>query len=255
MLYTGNPLGHPRQMQITQKQFQLLIEAFRKQPSAIMAAARAADVSKKCAARAWHHGWPLDTPPQPPIKVLLEQEKAADAAAIAAKHAAVRQETEAFALSLRAETRDDALAAHEQEGKLVKAARQNVHNLAVVANAAVVLANKLITSAANDLMDSAKLDGMSPQQKAVVADKLTAIADRGVKLVQGVLEAERLWRGDPTKVIGVVPMEEMSVEEAKRLAYEAYEAAQLYERNGLEVIDGGAEAARGQVINVQAVAK
>jgi hypothetical protein len=238
-------------MAVTDKTYEELVRAFRTAPGNCSHASRLAKVDRATAKRAWERGWP----DKRPIEALLQQEAAELKAAAEEKARIVRTETEAFALSLRAETRDDALAAHEQEGKLVKAARQNVHNLAVVANAAVVLANKLITSAANDLMDSAKLEGMSPQQKAVVADKLTAIADRGVKLVQGVLEAERLWRGDPTKVIGIVPMEEMSVEEAKRLAYEAYEAAQLYERNGLEVIDGGAEAARGQVINVQAGAK
>ena len=245
-------------MSVNQKTYDALVNAFRLQPGNCSAAARFAGVARNTAIRAWKVGYQ----DRLAISVLLEQERVkAEQARIEAEQLAqvkaqtIRTETEAYALALRGETRDAALEAHEQEGKLVKAARQNVHNLAVVANAAISMAHELVKSAAADLQTPDKLAGMTPIQKATLADKLTSIADRGVKLVQGVLEAERLWRGDPTKVIGIVPMEEMSVEEAARIAREAYEAAQRYERHGLEVIDGGVDSQGATVVSVQAGAK
>lgn len=220
-------------MGISLEQYTALVKAFREKPGSVLNAANAAKVARPTAKRAWEVGWPEETPPRLAIKAILLQE--------ADKKAVIRSETEAFAATLRGEVREDALNVHELEGKLVKSARTQVGNLHAVAGRAGILADKLVRSLEADLAKEGALDALSPEKKAALADRLTIIKERAIKMTKEALEVERQWRGDPTKVIGLVPMEQMSPEEAARLAREAYEAALEYERHGLTIIDGGRE--------------
>jgi hypothetical protein len=183
------------------------------------------------------------------VQALLAQEEAE----AQAKATQVKSETEAFAAQLRQGVRDDALDVHEAEGRVVKASRINAANLLVAASklphALVKVADQVATQLAQPN------DKMTAEKQLELLNRASAVIERAVKVGHAVIEMERLYRGDPTKIVGVVPMEEMSVDEARRLALEAYEAAQRYERHGLEVIDGGAESAQGRVIEVMAGAK
>lgn len=214
-----------------------LLASFREKPGVVNAAAIAAGVKWGKAHEAWDRGFPYREPPLKPIRVILAEE----AAAKEAKASVIRTETEAFAAAIRGEVREDALNVHELEGKLVKSARTQVGNLHAVAGRAGILADKLVRSLEADLAKEGALDALSPEKKAALADRLTIIKERAIKMTKEALEVERQWRGDPTKVIGLVPMEQMSPEEAARLAREAYEAALEYERHGLTIIDGGRE--------------
>lgn len=199
-------------------------------------------MTRPTAKRAWEVGWPEDTPPKPAVRVMFEQE----ALEAQTKATAVKAEAEAFAASLRQEARSDALDVHDQEGRVVKAARVNATNLLSVAARLPPALAKVAERVAIQLAQAE----LPPDKALETLARAATVIERAVKVGQSVLEMERLYRGDPTKIVGVVPMEEMSVEEARRLALEAYEAAQRYERHGLEVIDGGAES--GPVVPVQA---
>lgn len=229
-------------MAIDVNKWSALVKAFRTRPGSARYAAEQAGVTRPTAKRAWEVGWPEDTPPKPAVRAMFEQE----AAEAQAKATAVKAEAEAFAASLRQEARSDALDVHDQEGRVVKAARVNATNLLSVAARLPPALAKVAERVAIQLAQAE----LPPDKALETLARAATVIERAVKVGQLVLEMERLYRGDPTKIVGVVPVEEMSVEEARRLALEAYEAAQRYERHGLEVIDGGAES--GPVVPVQA---
>lgn len=217
-------------MGISLAQYTDLAKAFRDKPGSVNNAATKAKVTRKTAKRAWEVGWPNENPPRIAIKALLAQEEAE----AQAKTQMVKNETEAFAATLRQGVRNEALDAREQEARLVKAARVNIANLLV----ATGRLGPALHALSDQLRVAIEAGGLNPTQASNLLRNLASAATQSVRAGQIVLEIERLHRGDPTAILGITPVE-MSPSDAVAEIEAAQEALTRYNRRGLEVIDGG----------------
>jgi hypothetical protein len=181
------------------------------------------------ALRGWKQGWPVLQWAEP-IERVLDREK------LAAQEKARAEEVERARLAARVrdDARDDALKTHEQEGQMVKAARVNV---LVLLNATGRLgpALQVLSEQIRQRIETNQLD---PSEASGLLRNVASAAGQMVKAGQVALQLERLYRGQPTDILGITPTE-MSQEEALAELAAGQEEMKRFNRRGLAVIEGG----------------
>ena len=228
--------------------YKALVAAYVERPEEHNYAAKAAGVSHQTAVKAWKDGW-ADThrrayawaPPIGPriVQYRRELDEQKRVEAIAAERQAAK---------FRQEARTDAGETHTQEGVLVKNTRHGVTMLltivAKMAPALDLLGQQIVAAVQSNQID--------PTKASRVVRDLTAAAGTMTRAGQIAMQMERLYRGDPTSIVGIQETE-MTLEEAVAEIEAGQDAVRRLQRGGLEVIEGGAENAEDAGVESQDV--
>jgi len=220
---------------VTRELYAKLLAGFRDAPGNASHAARVADCERRMAKRGWEEGWPVYPWAEPIRKVVEREQREAQEKARAEEVERARQ-----AARVKDAAAEDAQRVHQEEGRLVNAARVNV---IVLLNATGRLGPSL-QILSTQIQQAIETGGLGPEKASALLRNVASASASMVRAGQIALQLERLYRGDPTQIVGVQAME-MTAEDAVREIEEAQEALTRYQRRGLEVIDGG-----GPVINV-----
>lgn len=217
---------------ITHETYAKLVAGFSDAPGNAAHAARVAGCDPRMARRGWELGWPIYSWAGP-IRLVVERKQ------IEAQEKARAEEVERArqAALVKDAARSDALKTHDEEGRLVKVARVNVIQL-LAANARLGPALQVLAERMRQAIENGEVN---TRDGSTLMRNLAATAASTVRAGQIALELERLHRGDPTQIIGIQPVE-MTTDDAIREIEEAQAALTRYQRRGLEVIEGGANA-------------
>jgi hypothetical protein len=236
--------------QITEEQWDKLLDSFRESAppvrSAATAAAKAAGVSRKTAVKAWGSG--VAYLGKEPIRdTILEEQMAARAGATDALEAAAREQTQAQADRAYAEAekaRADVIRARRQEGEMVRAQRGNLVAMigitGTILRGAIKQARELEKALATG-KDPATGKALTIREKITVLWQVNRIVAQTANASSDVIKMERLLLGEPTEIVGHMDLGDMTEEQALADIFEAYQAAQRVQarRESLTVIHGG----------------
>lgn len=218
---------------VTRELYAKLVAGFRDAPGNATHAAKVADCERRMAKRGWEEGWPV-YPWAEPIRRVIDREKQEEQE----RKRAEEVERARQAVKVRDDARDDALKTHEQEGQMVKAARVNV---VVLLNATGRLGPALQVLS-EQIRQRIETNQIEPSEASGLLRNVASAAAQMVKAGQVALQLERLYRGQPTDILGITPTE-MTPEEALAEIAAGQEEMKRFQRRGLEVIEGGQEAA------------
>lgn len=190
------------------------------------------------ARRAWEYGWP-DKDWAPPIKGVLEREKAEARSAVYREQERARQAQE----EIREEARKDAIEARKDEGNVVRAARKNALMMLVslnqINNGILALAQEL----GNFLKSAPKMD---PLKAVVLMERGVRASRQAGELAHRAIVMERLVLGQPTEIVALTGGvdEAFSIDDALDEIQKAQADAERFMRaqhptGELRVIEGG----------------
>ena len=233
-----------------------LLAAFREKPENYTAAAKKAGVTFRTAKKAWLKGWPSKN--FEPIKTIIALEhfeaRAARHDTSAPEHdisdeEAARARAAAKEAEERAKARRDAITARVEEAKMIKTARGSaIHLLAIT---------KKILAGMGPLADEVhdRLTQIKLNDETTVADlediarliwRLAISTKSGTETAFKILQSERLLLGQPTDIIGVTDLDNLTLDDAIGELRDATAALKRYESrkesdtsNRFEVISGG----------------
>lgn len=242
---------------ISEEQWERLVVAYRDTappvPGAHTAAAQAAGVSRKSAARIWKRGAPYMN--KPPIQELvLEEQTAARAGATDAIVAAAKEQTAEQAERQYREAekaRQDVIRARRQEGEMVRAQRGNLVALIGVTGTllrgAIKQARDLETALATG-KDPATKKALTIRDKVSILWQINRIVRQTAEASSDVIKMERLLLGEPTEIVGTMNLGDMTEEQAYAEIREAYEAAERHARRKghLHLLQGGKAPTNGK---------
>lgn len=217
------------------KKWQKLVIAFREQPGNIKNAARVAVCDRATARRAWGLGYPEIK--REPIQAIIERETEAREAAKREKERAIKEETEAFAASLRGDVRAQALEEYERTNRYLRAASATATSALVAAHKIQPTVQELVELAPR-LVEIVQTEidrgEVSATQAVAMMEKIASImkavaTTANSATLQGakVFEVSRA-RSSSDALINIekaVSAEPFDPGEAKRLAAELAEAA------------------------------
>lgn len=237
---------------VDQELWDALLAAFREEPGNILRAARLCGVTRPTARRAWETGWPNKPWAKVSIKDLVDQERdiARSRLEIAEERAELEEDREALAAEAdRERSRQQAIKAKEEEGKLVQLARGatlvNLNNMIRVAPSMA----KLIERLGTELLVMADKPTWENRDRGEASSLLRrfALVVRELNAAgHQAMEMERLFLGEPSQIIGVVTdLDRMSMEELTRSAGYTDGVLQRAAKRGLVVLDGGRGKASG----------
>lgn len=164
-------------------------------------------------------------------EIIAEEQIAARAGANDAIEAASKEHTEAQAERARQEAdkaRQDVIRARRQEGEMVRAQRGNLTALIGVTGQLLRGAIKRARDLEQLIESGIDTDG----KKLTVKDqidmlwKINRIVRQSAESTHDVIKMERLLLGEPTEIVGIANLENMTIEQALDDIREAYEAAE-----------------------------
>jgi hypothetical protein len=190
------------------------------------------------ARRAWEYGWP-DKDWAPPIKGVLEREKAEARSAVYREQERARQAQEA----MRDKARQDAVEARTEEGNVVRAARKNALSMLVSMNQI----NAGILVLAKELSDFLKATPkMEPMKAVMLMERGVRASRQAGELAHRAIIMERLVLGEPTEIVALTggADDAFSVDDALDEIQKAQADAERFLRakhpaGALRVIEGG----------------
>lgn len=194
----------------TREFYEKLLIAFRDCPGNATLAARRALCDRRMAKRAWVKGWPDRG--LMPIKDALEEERLAAMAHArdAAQRAREAQDAE------RQKAKEEAIEAASQERQMLRVARGDVLGALVLAASlvpAMQQAAKAIAKALEQQADGSPLE-ITPKDAMGLLTRHAQLIQRAVGAAEAVIQLSRLDRGATTANVGIVPRDELSLEEA-----------------------------------------
>lgn len=232
---------------VDQAVFDKLLEAYRLDPGNHSAAARHAAVTRRTAKHAWAVGYPDRPWGSKPIKDMLADETELARARVELEEERETLEEERLALEAEREreaARQNAIRAKEQEAQLISAAR-----------AGALLGLRSAVQAAPGLQKAMvrlgqELEDMSAQGKALTPKEvaqLSSIMRRYSSTLRELnaagqisMEMERLFLGEPSKIIGVeTEFDSMPLNELVKLAGYQDSVLRRAQERGLVVLEGG----------------
>jgi hypothetical protein len=183
-------------LELTKEQYELLCDAYRKDPGNYAAAAKYAGVGVRSAQSAWDIGWKRRTWAKP-IRLLIAQEQE--------QARAFREERQRAELQGEADrqvqTRLDAINARTEEGIGSKRTRTNALNISVVASKLVVVADKIVAEI-NRRVDTGVINLPLDELRRLVLTASTMIQRAGQVMITA-LQIERIVLGEPIAVLGI----------------------------------------------------
>jgi cell envelope opacity-associated protein A len=181
------------------------------------------------AQRGWEQGWPIYPWAEPIRKVVERKELEAKEKALAEEVERARQ-----AAKIKDTARDEATQVHDEEGRLVKAARVNV----IVLLNATARIGPAYQTLAEKLRVQIEQGDMDPTVASSLLRNLAAASAQMVKAGQTAMQIQRLYRGEPTDILGMAPVE-MSLDDALAELKAGQADMERFNRKGLTVIEGG----------------
>ena len=174
----------------TQHLYDRLVEGFREKPGNASHAARFAGCERRCAARAWEHGWPR-RPWAIPIRLYLEQEREM----IRAERAKAIEERAKLDEAQREKARQDAVDTLTQEALASRASRIN----------SIALSNMISKMLPSLIHVSEKISAgikngtynFTPHQALKIMGTASYVVRQANEAVRLALEIERVRVGDP----------------------------------------------------------
>ncbi len=230
---------------VDQKLWDKLLEAYREEPGNISRAAKLCGVTRVTARRAWEAGWNDRPWSKVSIAQLIELERDIarsrleledEAADLASDKADLEAERD------REASRQRSIKTKEEEGRMVQIARNaTIVNLANILRLAPAM-QKSIERLAGELNALSMQETWDKRDRGEVSSLVRrfSMTVRELNLAgQTAMEMERLFLGQPEKVIGIVTeMDQMPLEELIRSAYQSDAVLKRAASRGLVVIPG-----------------
>jgi hypothetical protein len=241
------------QRTINNDTWQMLINAYRDRPGNATNAARLARVDWKTANRAWESGlhWMKQETFRKPIRELLaeEQEQARARLAMAEDHKArtIAEETAKLEASRKeqivAKANDDRADTRVQEAQLVRLCRGSTIGLAAslakMSKGVVDLSDRLrevLETIGNGYDKDGNPRPLTPlEAKAAmgVIGRYATMVKQANEAAHDVVETERVLLGEPTAILGVKRIEEVTATEAEARLLAAQRAFERAKADGL----------------------
>jgi AcrR family transcriptional regulator len=181
------------------------------------------------AMRGWLEGWPVYPWAEPIRRVVERKVQEVKEKALAEEVERARQ-----AAKTKEIAKDEATQVHDEEGRLVKAARVNV----IVLLNATARIGPAYQTLAEKLRAQIEQGDMDPTVASGLLRNLAAASAQMVKAGQTAMQIQRLYRGEPTDILGIAPVE-MSLDEALAELKAGQADMERFNRKGLTVIEGG----------------
>ena len=223
------------------------MEAYRLDPGNHSAAARETGVQRRTSRRAYETGYPDRPWGVTPIKDLLMQEAELARARMQVQDDRAELDEDRAVLEAdrdREASRQHAIRAKEEEGKMIRGTRVAVMS----AIGASVKSAEGLQSAMTKLGSSLLEAGMRTEPLTMgETNALSAIMRRYASTLrelsqagQTVMEMERLYLGEPTSIVGIeTDLDTMPIEELVKLAGYQDEVLKRAHERGLVVLEGG----------------
>ena len=236
---------------VDQEYYDKIVDAFRENPGVFIDVRQKTGVSRRTAKKAWDEGWPAKG--FPPVKQTLElealQSRKERTEAMDATIEALKKDKNIDEAATRAMARRDAIQARIEEGKMIKNARlsaiQLLESCKSIAASLADVAPKVATA-----IRSLDVTGMGTKELEGVVRllwRLSSSTRAASSTAWDILRSERLLLGQPTDIIGVQDMDNMSETEAMTELEEAAKAlermkARQANRGNFHIIDGAKKA-------------
>ena len=238
---------------ITAEQYEKLVDAYRQRPGSPMACATVAGIDYRTAKKGWEEGWPGVKGRERPISEIVAEEQAHARARLQDLQQQV-DEALAHAETKRRQdeadkARTDVTQARTEEAQMIRMARGAATGLLITLTHVSKGVTKVGGKVAKALETLAEAPGpLSPTEMVnltkLVGNLTTALRqanDAGARA----MEMERLLLGEPTQIIGVAHLQEVTMEEAERRIAAAQRA--------LERAKGKGSFAAGAVVDAEVV--
>jgi len=210
---------------IDQATWDKLLAAYREQPGVASHAARSAGVTRPTAQRAWDSGWPKMPYAKVPISKLIDLERDIARSRMELEDEAAELADDKLMLDAerdRERSRQQAIRSREDEAKLVQAARVSV----IMGLASAVKLGPAMQAVMQRMATEMTARASTPDWTRSDRDEALAQMRRFATILQQLnsagqtaMEMERLFMGEPEKVIGIVhEFESMPMEELMRAA-------------------------------------
>jgi len=185
---------------ISEKKYNLLLEAFREVPGRTWKASEIAGVQPKTAQRAWERGWDDPIWARTPIREIVEKEQ------IAARAELQRQgeKEKAKDTADREKAKLDIVQQRTKEAAGIRNSTTNV--LAIIQNQGKFLQS---TQRINDHLlvkfeEDVKANKISVKEYTQIINSLANAVTRAVQGLKTGMEAARLYLGEPEQIVGFV---------------------------------------------------
>jgi hypothetical protein len=193
---------------ITQEFYNAIVDGYRQQPGNASHAARYAGCDPRTARRGWSHGWIKQYAWARPIREVLREEME-----IARRDRLKAAEDERSAVEKeREESRRAAQRASEDEARAVQIARTN--SIAVGALLQGLLKAMLPLSNKAQEVLSANANALSPKEISRLISDTAAVTRHSNEAIRLAMELERLKNNQPSSILGVQNLEDLTSEEA-----------------------------------------
>lgn len=189
----------------TRDLYNLLTDGFREAPGNASHAARVAGVDPRTARRAWQKGWPKFSWGIP-IREVIRREMEAARTEREKKLTADREQQQRD----REKARADAVRATAEEAQAASIARAN----GIAAGALIQSLLRSMVPLTKKLQESMEGADLKPREMAKMLGDAAYIVRQGNEAIKTAFELERIRVGEPTQVIGVTSMDNVSPEEA-----------------------------------------
>lgn len=237
-------LTMPNKRALTLENVESLLEAFRKAPGNYSHAARCAGVDSRTAKRGWLIGWRKWLEGKA-IKDIIEDEQ------IEARAELERRKAEVSALEAELEARrrqevqeqaqKDAMESTVQEGQMIRLARASsitlLGTLTQVSAGAAKIGGK-VRAALEKQLNKDELTPLETVAATRLLAQLTTSLRQANDAALRAMEMERLFLGEPGKIVGVVQAD-FTMKEAEARINSAARALARAQQAGLTVLSGG----------------
>lgn len=239
----------------TRTLYDKLLAGFREAPGNASHAARVAGCDPRTARRAWTLGWAAQNgevlPWARPIRDVVAKE-ADTAAARRGQEEAIRRERESRRLEAEdaeaEKAREERIETLKLEGNLLKAARQDVLSVLVVAAELVPAMRGLgaiIKGAVFDDEGKPRVPPqISPRDAMMLLSRHASLVGRGVYAAEAIIQLGRLDRGQPNAIVGVQDADMTDEQIAEEMEAAQGVLARLRKRGEEVDADDGAEEPR-----------
>ena len=232
---------------VTREYAERLLAACREASGNIDQIAKLADVGWGTAKGAWFRGLPHGSMPEyhRPFKEIIEEEQEETRARLARQKQAIEEGTVKQELARKSEVKELAIQSatdtREQEGHMIHAARVSVsESLAIIAD--TLHGARRVSQKAKEVFNMMAQEDyeMTPKdvkEHTIMVSRLTKSLQETSNAGQRIMEMERLWLGEPSKIIATEHRYELSLEEAKVRIDAAQEAMKVIEGTGMRTLD------------------
>lgn len=205
---------------ITREMYARMMAAYREAPGNYDACARNAKVHRDTAKKAWLEGWPLDRYPfAVPLGPVIKREMEDARALLLELNRNVSLEDRLKQIENEKKARAHAVKSRADEGQLLELGRANVMGtLAALANLQPVIFR--MTAKLKDQLEAEVLRGdLKPENAMKILRDAGSVVRMASAGITELMEAERLYLGEPGKIIGVqIQSRDQAMETLKRVA-------------------------------------